>query len=76
MEPNKKNNWNVYAIVSGFVFETILIIALGFVGGYYLDKWLNTDILFTALFMVIAVFYSVYHLIKLVNRAGDSDEPK
>ena len=76
MDPDKKSNWSVYAIVSGFVFETIAIIALGFLGGYYLDRWLNTDILFTAILMIVAVFYSVYHLIKLVNRTGDSNGPK
>jgi F0F1-type ATP synthase assembly protein I len=76
MEPNKKNNWNVYAIVSGFVFETIAVIALGFLAGYYLDEWLNTDFLFTVLLMLLAVFYAIYHLIKVVNRAGDSDESK
>ena len=73
MSKNKQDNWNVYAIVSGFVFETISIIALGFLAGYYLDIWLNTDILFTALLMIFAVLYAVFHLIRRVNKMEDKD---
>lgn len=76
MEPNNKSNWTVYAIVSGFVFETLLIIAIGFFAGYYLDQWLATDVVFTVLFMVLSVFYAIYHLIRRVNKSGDQDGPK
>jgi len=73
MNKQKPDNWSVYALVSGFVFETITIIALGFLAGYYLDKWLKTDVLFTVILMIFAVFYSVFHLIQRVNKMEDTD---
>lgn len=73
MSDKKRDNWSVYAIVSGFVFETMSIIALGFLAGYYLDIWLKTDILFTALLMIFAVFYAVYRLIRSVNKMEDKN---
>jgi len=73
MATKKPNKWSVYALASGFVFETITIIALGFLAGYYLDKWLHTDILFTVILMLFAVFYSVFHLIQRVNKMEDTD---
>lgn len=72
MPEKKGNNWSAYAVVSGFVFETMTIIALGFLAGYYIDIWLQTDVLFTVLLMVFAVFYSVYHLIRRVNKMEDT----
>ena len=74
MKPNNQKQWNVFALVSGFVFETLLIIALGYLAGYYLDQWLHTSFLFTVLLMLVGVFYSIYHLIKMVNSTGDEDE--
>lgn len=71
MDPKKQNNLKVYAIVSGFVFETLLILALGFFAGYYVDQWLNTDVVFTIVLMILSVFYAIYHLIRRVNKSGD-----
>jgi F0F1-type ATP synthase assembly protein I len=76
MDPKNQSNWSTYAIVSGFVFETLLILALGFSAGYFLDQWWNTEVIFTILLMVLSVFYSVYRLIRRVNNSGDQDGTK
>lgn len=76
MDPKRNRQLNVLAIVSGFVFETLAIIGLGFVAGYYLDQWLNTDIVFTAVLMILASLYAVYHLIRVVNKTSDDNESK
>ncbi|QMS85420.1 AtpZ/AtpI family protein [Candidatus Xianfuyuplasma coldseepsis] len=73
-EHNNNKQWNVLALVSGFVFETLVIIGLGYLVGYYLDLWLNTGFVFTVVLMIVAVFYSIYHLITVVNKQGDEDE--
>jgi len=76
LEPNNKKQWSAYLLVSTFVFETIGIIAIGYISGSYLDKWIHTDFVFTVVFMVLAVFYAIYHLIRQVNKQGDEDEPE
>ena len=76
MDPKNQSNWTIYAIVSGFVFETLLILALGFLAGYYLDRWLNTSVVFTIVLMVLSVFYAIYHLIRRVNKSGEQDGTK
>lgn len=76
MDPKHQSNWTIYAIVSGFVFETLLILALGFFAGYYLDQWLNTSVVFTIVLMILSVFYTIYRLIHRVNKSGDQDGTK
>lgn len=74
MDPKDEKQWSVLAVVSGFVFETLTIIGLGYLLGYYLDRWLHTSFVFTVVLMIVAVFYSIYHLIRTVNKQGDEDE--
>lgn len=68
MRSEKQKRAAVYAIVSGFAFESIAIIGISYIVGHYLDEWMNTVVLFRIIFILFGVFYSIYHLIKRVNK--------
>lgn len=67
-------NKKIIAIAYSFVFEVVVTIGVGFLLGRLLDKWLNTNILFTILFMMIGVFGSLYLLVRRVNKVEDQNE--
>lgn len=62
----KRNAYKVYAIVSTFVFEVLVIIGAFVVAGYFLDKWLQIT-LFLIILPVLGVFVGIYNLIRKVN---------
>lgn len=72
-DKNKNKQYAVYAIVSGFVFEAIAIVGICIIVGVYLDTWLNTVVLFKIIFILFGVFYSIYHLIRRVNKVGEKN---
>lgn len=76
MNANDKSLTRTLVIVSGFVFEMVALIGIGFLVGNYLDKWLNTDILFTVITMLIAVFFGIWQLIKHVGKLEDFNGKK
>lgn len=73
---NDKNDskWSMYILVSGFAFETLAIIALGFLAGYYLDKWLHTNVVFQVVLMILAVFYAIFMFIHRVQKLEGKHE--
>ena len=73
MDKEKNKQYAAYAIISGFVFEAIAIVGICIIVGVYLDNWLNTVVLFKIILILFGVFYSIYHLIKRVNKVGEKN---
>ena len=57
-----------YVLVSGFVFETLLVLFIGYVVGKWLDKLLNSSPLMIVLLLFTMSLYAVYHLIKIAGK--------
>ena len=76
MSEKKKNTGKTLAVVSGFVFEVILLIGLGFICGTYLDRWLGTDIVFTVLLMIFFMFFGIVMFIVRINKMEERNGKK
>jgi len=56
---------NDYARYSSIALQMLVIIVLGVVGGYLLDKWIGLKFpVFTVLFSIISVAAAIYVVIK------------
>ena len=64
----KQRSSKVLLIAMQFVANVLVTIGIFLVLGLLLDRWLNTDVLFTIIFIVLGVFAGVYNLIRKVNR--------
>ena len=64
--PDKKK-WPAYASV-GLMFPSSIIV--GFVIGYFLDKWLKTDPYLTIIFIIYGILAGFVNLFA-VSRAND-----
>ncbi len=73
MKEKQKNAFKVYTIVSGFIYEIIAILFLAIVGGYFLDKWLNTVFVFKLFFIIIGIFAGIKNLIDRVSKLEEKD---
>lgn len=54
--------------------QLVLSTFLGFVIGYYLDKWLGTFPWLTAIFLVLGIVAGFYDLVKVARRQNGSDK--
>ncbi len=57
-----------YILVSGFVFETLFVLFIGFVLGKWLDQKLGTTPVMIIVLLFIMVIYTIYHLIKIAGK--------
>ena len=73
MNKKQKNAFRVYSIVSGFLYEIIIIVGISIAIGYFLDEWLNTVFVFKLLFIIIGIFAGIRNLIVRVSRLEDTD---
>jgi|GEM_PF-5003842 F0F1-type ATP synthase assembly protein I len=64
----QKSALQKYVLVSGFVFETLLVLFIGYVVGKWLDKLLNSSPLMIVLLLFTMSLYAVYHLIKIAGK--------
>lgn len=56
---------NDYARYSSIALQMLVIIALGVVGGYFLDKWIGWRFpVFTLLLSIVSVAAAIYIVIK------------
>lgn len=59
-----KKSLNDYARYSGLGFQMILLVLAGVFGGKKLDKWLGLNHVFFVILPIVAVFLSMYMLIR------------
>ncbi|MDF1517748.1 MAG: AtpZ/AtpI family protein [Lutibacter sp.] len=73
--PDKKKQLNKYVYFSSMAFQMGIVIAAGTIFGQWLDtKYLNDYSLFTIIFSLLAVFASLYLVIKKVVSIGKNGE--
>ena len=66
-KPQKKKQLNKYIYFSSMAFQMGIVIAAGTIFGQWLDsKYINEYSLFTIIFSLLAVFGSLYLMIKKV----------
>jgi len=65
MHIKKPNIWIGIGSALNLSWEVALPIFLGVLGGYFLDKYLNSPINFTLILLVFGVLLSFYRLINL-----------
>ena len=74
-KPNKKKQLNKYVYFSSMAFQMGIVIAAGTIFGQWLDtKYINDYSLFTIMFSLLAVFTSLYLVIKKVVSISKSKE--
>lgn len=73
--PNKKEQLSKYVYFSSMAFQMGIVIAAGTIFGQWLDtKYVNDYSLFTIIFSLLAVFASLYLVIKKVISLSKSKE--
>ena len=71
METNKKQS-NKWLALINIPFQMGLIILIGVLFGKWLDeKFVNENAFFTIIFSLLAVFFSLYNVIRQVNSLND-----
>jgi F0F1-type ATP synthase assembly protein I len=76
MSDKKSNKFKAYALASSFVFEVLLIIVFGFFIGRMADRWMDSNNIFTVVFLIAGALYSVYHLIHTASKMEDHNGTK
>jgi F0F1-type ATP synthase assembly protein I len=76
MKSSRKKALKIYSVVSSFIFEIIITVALSFIIGYYLDLWLHTVVVFKIIFILIGVFAGIRNLILRVNKVEETPDEK
>jgi len=64
MKSDPKKNLDQYARYSSMAFQMLVIILAGVFGGFKIDQWLHTRPVFTVIFSLLAVFLSIYFVVK------------
>ncbi|GEM_PF-5831383 len=68
MTPNGRNDRNIYLLVSGFALKMVAIIAIMLFVGIRLDRWLQTNPLFTILLGMAGIIAGIVQLLRDVSR--------
>ena len=64
MKSDPKKNLDQYARYSSMAFQMLVIILAGVFGGFKIDQWLHTRPVFTVILSLLAVFLSIYFVVK------------
>ena len=64
MKSDPKKNLDPYDRYSSMAFQMLVIILAGVFGGFKIDQWLHTRPVFTVILSLIAVFLSIYFMVK------------
>jgi F0F1-type ATP synthase assembly protein I len=64
MKSDPKKNLNQYARYSSMAFQMLVIILAGVFGGFKIDQWLHSRPVFTVILSLLAVFLSIYFVVK------------
>jgi ATP synthase protein I len=57
----------------GFAF--VIAVVLGFMAGYFLDRWLGTSPLFLILFFFIGLAAGIANVIRTANAVNEDEKP-
>lgn len=68
MKSDPKKNLDQYARYSSMAFQMLVIILAGVFGGFKIDQWLHTRPVFTVILSLLAVFLSIYFVVKDILR--------
>ena len=71
MNDNRKYLLKAFSIVSMFIYEVLVAIAIGYAIGYGLDKLFNTELVFKAIFMLVGMFAGLRNLIVKALKLGE-----
>jgi len=68
--PEKEKKSKVYSFLAAASFGLILLLSVvvGLLIGIFLDKWLNTAPLFTAVFTFIGMISGIYSIFKEIKQ--------
>ena len=64
MKSDPKKNLDQYARYSNMAFQMLVIILAGVFGGFKIDQWLHSRPVFTIILSLLAVFLSIYFVVK------------
>ena len=64
MKSDPKKNLDQYARYSSMAFQMLVIIFAGVFGGFKIDQWLHCQPVFTVILSLLAVFLSIYFVVK------------
>lgn len=64
MKSDPKKNLDQYARYSSMAFQMLVIILAGVFGGFKIDQWLHSRPVFTIILSLLAVFLSIYFVVK------------
>ncbi|HNX86675.1 MAG TPA: AtpZ/AtpI family protein [Bacteroidales bacterium] len=68
MKSDPKKNLDQYARYSSMAFQMLVIILAGVFGGFKIDQWLHSRPVFTIILSLLAVFLSIYFVVKDILR--------
>ncbi len=74
MSPGFRTKWGNQLRLSSIGLVLAISVALGAVGGWWLDNYLGTDPWLTIVGLVLGSAAGFYELIREVNRPSDSDD--
>ena len=68
MKSDPKKNLDQYARYSSMAFQMLVIILAGVFGGFKIDQWLHSRPVVTIILSLLAVFLSIYFVVKDILR--------
>jgi F0F1-type ATP synthase assembly protein I len=76
MDKEKQQKARSLALVTGFVFEIVVLIGVGFIAGRWLDGYFETSPLWTVGLMLGLMFFGIIRLIVQINKLEDKNGSK
>ncbi len=74
MKRDSRTKWGHHLRLSSVGLTLAIAVAIGALGGWWLDDYLGTDPWLTVAGLVLGSAAGFYELIREVNRSSDSDE--
>lgn len=71
MNKEKQKKARSLALVTGFVFEIVVLIGVGFIAGRWLDEYFQSSPLWTVGLMLGLMFFGIIRLIVRINKLED-----
>lgn len=76
MNKEKQKKAKSLALVTGFVFEIVVLIGAGFFLGRWIDSYFESSPIWTVGLMLFLMFFGIIRLIIQINKLEDSNGDK